>query len=342
MSLFQRRDKAAQFTIVGNQAARDPQLSLKAKGLLLLMLSFSEGWTYRLSHIETLSSDKEHATKSALHELMAAGYILREKQRNADGTFQWVYTVDDEPFAAQSETTPQFSTDGSSTDGKSRTKKNKTRKPSKEEHQHPSTAHAAGEQAVTKNPVLEESAAVVPPVVEPASQNPKPQTPNPVQVEVPITATAEPSTPTDLEKVPGAAAPAREPTEHQAMMGAIREALYPGVARCADRIEARLAGASKQLRTAGLSVEAPAGVLAMIRQDYAWRKIITPETLVDYSAEWASKQLNPPAPGAELARPAAAAPRPVGRPNSTAEATQRSVDTASSVLAHLRTRRPQE
>lgn len=335
MSLFQRREKAAQFTIVGNQAARDPNLSLKAKGLLLLMLSFSEGWTYRMSHIETLSSDKEHATKSALHELMAAGYVLREKKRAEDGTFQWIYTVDDEPFAAQSETTPQFSTDGSSTDGKSRTKKNNPRKPSKKNKENTSTADAAGGEASSVNQPEAEQVASVPPAAEVAIP---PLTESFQNDDSP--ATAEPGHATSSENVPpGAGGAARPISEHQAVMSAIRNALYPGTERCADKLEARLAAASKQLRSAGLDAGAPAGILAHIRDRHPWRKYVTPETLVEHSAEWASARA-----GHELATaPARTAPaaltRSVGRPQTTEEAAQRSVDTASNVLAHIRNRR---
>lgn len=98
----------------------------------------------------------------------------------------------------------------------------------------------------------------------------------------------------------GAAAPA---TEHQAMMAAIREAVYPGTPRCADKIEQRLAAASKQLRSAGLSVDAPAAIVAHIRARHAWRKYLTPEHVVEHSAEWASLHTKP-ATTSEAAAPA--------------------------------------
>jgi len=345
MSVFQRREKAAQFTIVGNQAARDPNLSLKAKGLLLLMLSFSEGWTYHLEHIQTLSADKEHATKTALHELMAAGYILREKVRAEDGTFRWIYTVDDEPFALQSETTPQFSIGGSSTGGKSRTKKNNPRKPTKEEN-NTSRAVAQGGQAqgeqpqsgnsggqtrdVTPQPAQGTPDGVAADAAGQATHHTSQTAQSPVRSEDDVTTTEEGS---------GAAA-ARPATEHQAMMAAIRAAVYPGTERCADKIEARLASASKQLRSAGLNAEAPASIVTHIRARHPWRKFLTPETLVEHSAEWASLQAAPEQPGA-LALPAQNAARPAGRAQTTADATQRSVDTANSVLSHIRNRRNQ-
>lgn len=193
----------------------------------------------------------------------------------------------------------------------------------------PSTADAAGGRADMGNPITE--------VLEPQ----QPEQVIPSQVQDQATASAEPSTAIDLENVPGGGAAAgREPTEHQAMMGAIRSALYPNTERCADSIEKQIAQASKELRGARLGLDAPAGILAYLRREHAWRKIITPKTLVQFSADWA----NAPAQAAstDLVLPVTTTQRPIGRPNSTAEATQRSVDTASSVLAHLRTRRPQE
>lgn len=312
MSLFQRREKAAHFTIVGNQAARDPNLSLKAKGLLLLMLSFSEGWTYRMSHIETLSADKEHATKSALRELMTAGYVLREKNRNEDGTFQWVYTVDDEPFGLQSETTPQFSTDGLSTDGKTGTKKNNPRKPTKEEKQTPSRADAQGAGTPEQNPQVTDGGLTSSVAPQAAQGTPDgvaadaaTLTPDQTSQDPQQPARSETEAPTTDKGSAGPAAAPRAATEHQAMMAAIRAAVYPGTERCADKIEVRLAAASKQLRSAGLSVETPAAIVAHIRARHPWRKFLTPETLVEHSAEWASLTAkSAPAAARDAAEPA--------------------------------------
>ena len=63
----------------------DPRLSLKSKGLLALMLSFPDGWTYYMAHLETLSSDGRDAHRSAAKELIALGYVIRHRTRDEAG-----------------------------------------------------------------------------------------------------------------------------------------------------------------------------------------------------------------------------------------------------------------
>lgn len=76
-----RRD----FTIIRNAALRDPNLSLKAKGALALMLSFPDDSTYHLQHLQTMSSDGRDATRGAIAELEAAGYLTRRQTRDENG-----------------------------------------------------------------------------------------------------------------------------------------------------------------------------------------------------------------------------------------------------------------
>lgn len=159
----------------------------------------------------------------------------------------------------------------------------------------PSTADAAGGGNTETGISVTEQ--INPNTSEPAS---------PVQVQASSPANAEQTTATDLENVPAAAGgAARVPTEHQAMMDAIRAALYPSLPRCADAIEKRIAAVSKELRGAGLGAEAPAGILAYIRSEQSWRRVVTPETLVQVSADWASARQPAPATAA-AARPTAA------------------------------------
>lgn len=104
-----RRD----YTIVRNAALRDDRLSLKAKGLLALMLSFPDDWTYHLEYLERLSTDGRDATRGAVRELETLGYVGRRQARAADGTLSSsVYEVVDAPG-----TVDGFPVDGSTVDG---------------------------------------------------------------------------------------------------------------------------------------------------------------------------------------------------------------------------------
>lgn len=89
-----RRDN---FTIIANAALRNPNLSLKAKGLLALMLSFPDDWQYHMSHIEQQSTDGRDSLRSGLRELLNAGYLERTRVRDGDGKLGgYEYCVGDE------------------------------------------------------------------------------------------------------------------------------------------------------------------------------------------------------------------------------------------------------
>jgi hypothetical protein len=67
----------------------DRNLSLKAKGLLAVLLSFPPDWKIRYSHILDLSKDSSTSLISGLKELQKAGYIYKtERKRNKRG--EWV------------------------------------------------------------------------------------------------------------------------------------------------------------------------------------------------------------------------------------------------------------
>ncbi|MBB5361370.1 hypothetical protein [Deinococcus humi] len=71
--------------MVANAMLRDPRLSLKAKGLLAVMLSVPDERPYRMSQVEAVSDDGRDAHRTALRELEAAGYVSRQQTRNAQG-----------------------------------------------------------------------------------------------------------------------------------------------------------------------------------------------------------------------------------------------------------------
>jgi hypothetical protein len=68
------------YTQIPNQVIRDPQLSLKAKGMFCLLISHGEGYAFSSMRLMAESSDGEHATKQTLKELESAGYLQRNKQ----------------------------------------------------------------------------------------------------------------------------------------------------------------------------------------------------------------------------------------------------------------------
>jgi hypothetical protein len=82
-----RNDKS-NFTIISNAALRDSSISLKAKGMLALMRSYPDDWTFHTKHLETLSTDGREATGNAIRELIEAGYVKRIPKRNLFGRME--------------------------------------------------------------------------------------------------------------------------------------------------------------------------------------------------------------------------------------------------------------
>lgn len=73
------------YTVLQNEALRDPRLSFKARGLLAYMLSLPPEWNFSVSGLSRASRDGKDAIRSALRELEAAGYLVREAQAHDEG-----------------------------------------------------------------------------------------------------------------------------------------------------------------------------------------------------------------------------------------------------------------
>ena len=84
MSVF-RVEKTNDFTVMSNYHLRDRSISLKAKGLLSLMLSLPEDWDYTMAGLARINKDGLASIKSAIDELVEAGYIIHSRVRNAKG-----------------------------------------------------------------------------------------------------------------------------------------------------------------------------------------------------------------------------------------------------------------
>lgn len=90
--------KENRFTQVENQLIQNPRLSLKAKGLLIYMLSLHEDWDYSIAGLATLCREGKSAIRSAIQELMGQGYVTRELVRAEKGALAgYEYTVYERP-----------------------------------------------------------------------------------------------------------------------------------------------------------------------------------------------------------------------------------------------------
>lgn len=89
MSVF-RVHKTKNFTIMSNYHFKEKEMSLKAKGLLSLMLSLPETWNYSVSGLVSLSKDGKDGVMTALGELEKFGYLTRTRVQNEKGQFSGI------------------------------------------------------------------------------------------------------------------------------------------------------------------------------------------------------------------------------------------------------------
>lgn len=96
MAVF-RVEKTNNYTVMSNHHFKEIGLSLKAKGLLSMMLSLPPTWDYSIEGLVTLSSDGEASVRSGIKELEEFGYLDRIQIRE-DGKIAGVeYVVYEQP-----------------------------------------------------------------------------------------------------------------------------------------------------------------------------------------------------------------------------------------------------
>ena len=86
MAVF-RVNRNKNYTHMANYHFREKEMSLKAKGLLSLMLSLPEEWDYSVRGLAALSKDGKDSVMNTLTELEEFGYLRRTKVLNDKGRF---------------------------------------------------------------------------------------------------------------------------------------------------------------------------------------------------------------------------------------------------------------
>ena len=92
MAVF-RIEKTRDYTVMSNHHLRNTNLSLKAKGLLSLMLSLPDGWDYTTRGLACICKDGVDSICAGVRELEEQGYVIRERVRNANGQPEFAHSV---------------------------------------------------------------------------------------------------------------------------------------------------------------------------------------------------------------------------------------------------------
>ena len=124
-----RVNKTDNYTIMSNSHFKEKEMTLKAKGLLSLMLSLPDDWDYSIAGLVALSKDGKDGVMNALNELEEFGYLTRARATDEKGRFAG-YTYDifenpqtEKPYAEKpntdkpnAENPPQLNTNKSNTE----------------------------------------------------------------------------------------------------------------------------------------------------------------------------------------------------------------------------------
>ena len=72
---------------MSNHHLRNMEISLKAKGLLSVMLSLPDNWDYTIKGLSIINKEGLDSIRSTIHELELAGYVERKRTRDLRGRF---------------------------------------------------------------------------------------------------------------------------------------------------------------------------------------------------------------------------------------------------------------
>ena len=85
------------FTTVYRSVAQDGRLSLKARGLFLLLQSLPEDWKYTIAGLASVAGTGKDQIRSGLDELLTVGYLVKEQTHDGSGKFAGnVYILQEE------------------------------------------------------------------------------------------------------------------------------------------------------------------------------------------------------------------------------------------------------
>lgn len=84
-----KTNRAEGYIIMGNYHLKDKRLSLKAKGLLSLMLSLPDSWNYSILGLSSICVESRDTIRKILNELRTNKYLKVVEKRNENGTFNY-------------------------------------------------------------------------------------------------------------------------------------------------------------------------------------------------------------------------------------------------------------
>lgn len=88
-----RVNKSKNYTVISNYHLKDKNLSLKAKGMLSLMLSLPDDWDYSVRGLEKICIESKNAINRILNELERNRYLVRKRVYYNGKISEWEYNI---------------------------------------------------------------------------------------------------------------------------------------------------------------------------------------------------------------------------------------------------------
>ncbi len=104
-----RVNKTKNYTVMSNVHLRDKELSLKAKGLMSVLLSLPDDWELSASGLAAIVHESNASIRAVLKELRGRGYIKVTKlfpNVTKSGRIEYLYDVFENPIDENTESTP--------------------------------------------------------------------------------------------------------------------------------------------------------------------------------------------------------------------------------------------
>ena len=120
-----RVEKNQNYSVIANHHLRNMELSLKAKGLMTMMLSLPPEWDYSVAGLAAICKEGVTAIRAALKELEENQYLVRERKNSEKGYFVYEYTLYEIPISSRAENTHAVNEYADNTHTQNRTQLNK-------------------------------------------------------------------------------------------------------------------------------------------------------------------------------------------------------------------------
>lgn len=110
-TLYMRTSSKRGWTTIYRSVAQDKRLSLKGRGLFLLMQSLPEDWKYTVAGLAAKAGTGKDQIRSGLKELEKVGYLIKDQAHDPSGKFTGnVFILQDEAPLSENPSTGKPST----------------------------------------------------------------------------------------------------------------------------------------------------------------------------------------------------------------------------------------